>query len=93
MGAAGAAFAVLTGLVYGIVRRQHRSAKFIELLRLLAGLVPNSQVIRLIRDPVSLHRSAEVAVYVANRPWRFRLHRIPARHGHQMWLAPNRMDL
>jgi transposase len=79
-----AAFALLTGLVYGIVRPRHRSAEFIELLRLLDTLVPKGQVIHLILDPVRLHRSAEVAVYVAYRPWRFRFHWLPV---HGSWLS------
>lgn len=79
-----AAFALLTGLVYGIVRPRHRSAEFIELLRLLDRLVPKDQVIHLILDPVKLHRSAEVAVYVAYRPWRFRFHWLPV---HGSWLS------
>jgi transposase len=79
-----AAFALLTGLVYGIVRRQHRSREFIELLRLLDALVPREQVIHLILDPVKLHCSAEVAVYVAYRPWRFQFHWLPV---HGSWLS------
>jgi len=79
-----AAFALLTGLVYGIVRPRHRSAEFIELLRLLDQLVPKDQVIHLILDPVKLHCSAEVAVYVAYRPWRFQFHWLPV---HGSWLS------
>jgi transposase len=79
-----AAFALLTGLVYGIVRPRHRSAEFIELLRLLDHLVPKEQVIHLILDPVRLHHSAEVAVYVAYRPWRFVFHWLPV---HGSWLS------
>jgi transposase len=79
-----AAFALLTGMVYGIVRRQHRSAEFIDLLRLLDARVPKEQVIHLILDPVKLHCSAEVAVYVAYRPWRFRFHWLPI---HSSWLS------
>ncbi|HZU06654.1 MAG TPA: IS630 family transposase [Chloroflexota bacterium] len=79
-----AAFALATGLVHGIVRPHHRSAEFIELLRLLDTLVPKGQVIHLILDPVRLHRSAEVAVYVAYRPWRFRFHWLPV---HGSWLS------
>lgn len=79
-----AAFALLTGLVYGIVRRQHRSAEFIELLRLLDALVPKDQVIHLVLDPVRLHHSAEVAVYVAYRPWRFQFHWLPVQGS---WLS------
>ena len=79
-----AAFSVLTGMVYGIVRPQHRSLEFIELLRLLDKLVPPEQVIHLILDPVRMHCSAEVAVYLAYRPWRFRLHWLPL---HASWLS------
>ena len=79
-----AAFALLTGMVYGIVRRQHRSAEFIDLLRLLDARVPKAQVIHLILDPVKLHCSAEVAVYVAYRPWRVRFHWLPI---HSSWLS------
>ncbi len=79
-----AAFHVQTGQVHGLVRQRHRSAEFIELLRLLDGRVPKGQVIHLILDPVRLHRSAEVAVYVAYRPWRFRFHWLPT---HASWLS------
>jgi transposase len=79
-----AAFALLTGVVHGIVRPRHRSAEFLELLRLLDALVPRGQVIHLILDPVKLHRSAEVAVYVAYRPWRFQFHWLPV---HGSWLS------
>jgi transposase len=79
-----AALALRTGLVYGIVRPRHRSAEFIELLRLLDALVPKGRVIHLILDPVKLHRSAEVAVHVAYRPWRFQFHWLPV---HGSWLS------
>jgi transposase len=79
-----AGFDVRTGQVQGIVRQNHRSAEFIELLRLLDQTVPTEQVIHLILDPVRLHRSAEVAVYLAYRPWRFRFHWLPK---HASWLS------
>jgi hypothetical protein len=47
-------------------------------------LVPKGQVIHLILDPVKLHCSAEVAVYVAYRPWRFAFHWLPV---HGSWLS------
>ena len=65
-------------------RDQHRSAEFIELLRLLDAEVPRTQAIHLILDPVRLHCSAEVAVYIALRPWRFRVHWLPL---HASWLS------
>jgi transposase len=79
-----AAFAVQTGRVQGLVRPRHRSAEFIELLRLLDAQVPPKEVIHLILDPLRMHCSAEVAVYVAYRPWRFRFHWLPL---HASWLS------
>jgi DDE superfamily endonuclease len=79
-----AAFCVQTGAVHGLVRQRHRSAEFIELLRLLDTQVPSDQVIHLILDPVRLHCSAEVAWYVAYRPWRFCFHWLPT---HASWLS------
>ncbi len=79
-----AAFELRTGRVQGIVRQNHRSAEFIELLRLLDQAVPKGRVIHVILDPVRLHHSAEVAVYVAYRPWRFRFHWLPK---HASWLS------
>jgi transposase len=79
-----AAFAVQTGRVQGLVRPRHRSAEFIELLRLLDAQVPPKEVIHLILDPLRMHCSAEVAVYVAFRPWRFRFHWLPL---HASWLS------
>jgi hypothetical protein len=79
-----AAFCVLSGVVHGIVRQRHRAGEFIELLRLLDGLVPRGQVIHLILDPVRMHQSAEVAVYVYYHPDRFRFHWLPT---HASWLS------
>jgi transposase len=79
-----AAFEVQTGTVRALVRQRHRSAEFIALLRLLDATVPPKEVIHLILDPVRLHCSAEVAVYVALRPWRFRFHWLPL---HASWLS------
>lgn len=79
-----AAFCVLTGVVHGIVRQRHRACEFIELLRLLDGLVPRGQVIHLILDPVRMHQSAEVAVDVYDHPDRFQFHWLPT---HASWLS------
>jgi hypothetical protein len=79
-----AAFCVLTGVVHAIVRRRHRSCEFIELLRLLDRLTPTGQVIHLLLDPVRLHRSAEVAVYIYYHPGRFAFHWLPT---HASWLS------
>jgi DDE superfamily endonuclease len=72
-----AAFCVASGVVTGLVRRRHRSAEFLELLRVLDRLVPRGEVIHLILDPVRMHCSAEVAVYVAYHPGRFAFHWLP----------------
>jgi hypothetical protein len=46
---------------------------------------PFGQTIHLSLDPVSLHRSAEVAVWLADRPWRrFVSHGLPT---HASWLS------
>lgn len=79
-----AAFEVQTGVVRGLVRQRHRAAEFIELLRLLDAQVPPKEVIHLILDPVRMQCSAEVAAYVARRPWRFRFHWLPL---HASWLS------
>jgi hypothetical protein len=79
-----AGFEVQTGTVAGLVRRQHRSCEFIELLRLLDGRVPKRQVIHLILDPVKLHCSAEVALFISYRPGRFAFHWLPV---HASWLS------
>jgi hypothetical protein len=73
-----AGFRVNDGQVYGVVRPQHRSREFCELLDLLDTRTPAEQVIHLIVDPVSLHRSAEVATWLASRPQRsFEFHFLP----------------
>lgn len=79
-----AAFCVNTGQVTGIVRPHHRSREFLELLTRLDQQVPTQQVIHLILDPVRLHASAEVAVYVYYHPDRFQFHWLPT---HASWLS------
>lgn len=79
-----AAFAVGTGRVDGLVRHQHRSCEYIELLQVLDRKVPKRQVIHLIVDPVKLHQSAEVALYIYYRPGRFQFHWLPK---HASWLS------
>ena len=79
-----AAFCVNSGEVTGIVRRRHRSVEFLELLDHLDRQVPKHQVIHLILDPVRMHASAEVALYVYYRPGRFAFHWLPV---HASWLS------
>jgi len=67
------------------VRAQHRSREFCELLDLLDTQTPADEVIHLIVDPVSLHRSVEVAAWLANRPERtFKFHFLAIRSS---WLS------
>ena len=79
-----AAFCVNTGTVTGIVRRRHRSTEFLELLTQVDRHVPKRQIIHLILDPVRMHASAEVALYVYYRPGRFAFHWLPV---HASWLS------
>jgi transposase len=79
-----AAFCVNSGEVTGIVRRRHRSAEFLELLATLDRQVPKRQVIHLILDPVRMHASAEVALFLYYRPDRFAFHWLPV---HASWLS------
>jgi len=79
-----AAYCVLTGRVYTLVRQRHRAYEFLELLHLLDDLVPRGQVIHLILDPVRMHASAQVALFLYYRPGRFQLHWLPV---HASWLS------
>jgi transposase len=80
-----AGFRVGDGRVFGLVRRQHRSREFCELLALLDHASPPGQPIHLILDPVSSHRSAEVARWLDARPDRpFVFHVLPV---HASWLS------
>jgi hypothetical protein len=79
-----AASCVATGQVTGIVRPRHRSREFPELLTRLDRQVPRRQAIHLILDPVRLHASAEVAVFLYYHPDRFQFHWLPA---HASWLS------
>jgi transposase len=80
-----ASFCVQDGQVRGLVRAQHRSQEFCELLDVLDQQTPGGQTIHLILDPVSLHRSKEVAAWQAARPKRtFAFHFLPV---HSSWLS------
>ncbi len=79
-----AAFCVTTGEVTALVRQRHRSTEFLEVLETLHRQVPKRQVIHVLLDPVRLHASAEVAVYLYYRPDRFAFHWLPV---HASWLS------
>ena len=80
-----AGFRVNDGQVCGLVRLQHRSCEFCELLGLLDQLTPRGRPIHLILDPVSSHHSAEVRSWLAAHPDRtFIFHFLPV---HASWLS------
>jgi transposase len=80
-----AGFRVHDGQVCGLVRLQHRSREFCELLELLDDQTPSGQPIHLILDPVSSHWSAEVQAWLAAHPERsFVFHFLPV---HASWLS------
>jgi hypothetical protein len=80
-----AGFRVNDGRVYGLVRLQHRSREFCELLALLDEQAPVGQPIHLILDPVSSHWSAEVVRWLDAHPQRmFVFHFLPV---HASWLS------
>ena len=80
-----AGFRVNDGQVCGLVRLQHRSREFCELLELLDEHTPAGQPIHLILDPVSSHWSAEVqALLAAHAERTFVFHFLPV---HASWLS------
>jgi len=80
-----AGFRVNDGHVCGMVRLQHRSREFCELLALLDEQTPLGEPIHLILDPVSSHWSAEVNAWLAARAQRtFVFHFLPV---HASWLS------
>jgi transposase len=80
-----AGFRVQDGRVCGMVRLQHRSREFCELLALMDEHTPADEPIHLLLDPVSSHRSAEVAAWLTDHPRRtFHFHFLPV---HASWLS------
>jgi transposase len=59
------------GEVLGLVRERHRSAEFIEFLRLLDARYPAEARIRLVLDNHSAHLSRETRTFLGTRPNRF----------------------
>jgi hypothetical protein len=80
-----AGFRVNDGQVCGMVRLQHRSREFCELLALLDEQTPLNLPIHVILDPVSSHWSAEVRAWLVAHPERtFAFHFLPV---HASWLS------
>ena len=71
------------GEVLGLVRERHRSAEFIEFLRLLDARYPAEARIRLVLDNHSAHISRETRTFLGPRPNRFEFTFTPT---HGSWL-------
>jgi transposase len=71
------------GEVLGLVRERHRSAEFIEFLRLLDARYPAEARIRLVLDHHSAHLSRETRTFLGTRPNRFEFTFTPT---HGSWL-------
>lgn len=71
------------GEVLGLVRERHRSAEFIEFLRLLDTRYPAEARIRLVLDNHSAHLSRETRTFLGTRPNRFEFTFTPT---HGSWL-------
>jgi transposase/uncharacterized protein YwbE len=74
---------LLSGEVLGLVRKRHRSAEFIEFLKLADAHYPAGARIRLVLDNHSAHISKETRAYLGTRPNRFEFTFTP-KHG--SWL-------
>lgn len=74
---------LLTGHVHGLVRNRHRSAEFIEFLKLADSKYSKNMVIRIVLDNHSAHISKETQRYLAALPNRFDFVHTPT---HGSWL-------
>jgi len=74
---------LLSGEVLGLVRKRHRSAEFIEFLKLADAHYPADARIRLVLDNHSAHISKETRTFLGTRPNRFEFTFTP-KHG--SWL-------
>jgi len=74
---------LLTGEVHGLVRNRHRSAEFIEFLKLVDSKYSKQMTIRIVLDNHSAHTSKETRKYLASVPNRFEFVFTPT---HGSWL-------
>ena len=74
---------LMTGEVLGLVRERHRSAEFIEFLKLADARYPAGARIRIVLDNHSAHISKETRAYLGTVPNRFEFTFTP-KHG--SWL-------
>jgi len=62
---------LLTGIAIPLVSETHKSADFIEFLKLLDSKYPKGEIIRLILDNQSAHTSKETMIFLETLPGRF----------------------
>ena len=74
---------LLSGEVLGLVRKRHRSAEFIEFLKLAHAHYPAGARIRVVLDNHSAHISKETRAFLATLPNRFEFTFTPT---HGSWL-------
>jgi len=74
---------LLTGEAIPLVSETHKSSDFIEFLQILDAKYPKGEIIRLILDNHSAHKSKETQKYLASNPGRFEFVFTPA---HGSWL-------
>jgi len=74
---------LLNGQIHGIVRSRHRSAEFIEFLKLVDSRYEPQTVIQIVLDNHSAHISKETQAYLLTKPNRFAFTFTP-KHG--SWL-------
>ncbi len=74
---------LFTGHIIPVVKERHRSAEFIEWLRMVDEYYPDEYTITIILDNHSIHTSRETMEYLSSRPWRFRFVFTPT---HASWL-------
>jgi transposase len=74
---------LLSGEILGLVHERHRSAEFIEFLRLTDAHYPAASRIRIVLDNHSAHISKETRGYLATVPNRFEFTFTPT---HDSWL-------
>jgi transposase len=74
---------LLSGEVLGLVRKRHRSAEFIEFLKLAHAHYPSGARIRIVLDNHSAHISKETRTFLATLPNRFEFTFTPT---HGSWL-------
>lgn len=71
-----AAFDIASGKVIGRITRRHRAKEFLQFLRQIDRTIPPEQMLHLILDNSSTHKTPAVKKWLQNHP-RFKLHFTP----------------